>query len=162
MKPFRGMAQTISIIQRKSWKIQRKISNVSILIFQACKSVHELLRGIGLHFWDPDASFDTHIAIYRCDMGQIVNTSNMKFLAFLTWMTHIWHLTFVMSWYGNMGVKRSALTSGTQTNDLKQLVHRFNGLKLNNKDFRDFPLYFSRFPLYNVSGKCYVDISPMN
>ena len=84
MKPFRGIAQTKSIIQRKSWKIQRKISNVSIFIFQACKSVHELLRGIGLHFWDPDASFDTHIAIYRCDMGQIVYASNMAFLAFLT------------------------------------------------------------------------------
>ena len=33
MKPYRDVAQITSIIQRKSWKIQRKISKVSILKF---------------------------------------------------------------------------------------------------------------------------------
>ena len=49
-----------------------------------------------------------------------------------------------------------------QTNAIKQLLNRLNGLKCENTDFEDFPLYFSKFPLYNVSGKCYVDISPMD
>ena len=61
-----------------------------------------------------------------------------------------------MSRYGNMGVKRYVRTSEMQTNAIKQLMNRLNG------DFKDFPLYFSKFPLYNVSGKCYVDICPMD
>ena len=67
-----------------------------------------------------------------------------------------------MSRYGNMGVKRCVRTSEMQTNAIKQLMNRLNGLKCENADFQDFPLYFSKFPLYNVSGKCYVDICPMD
>ena len=36
---------------------------------------------------------------------------------------HIRHLTFVMSRYGNMGVKRCVWTSGMQTNAIKQLIN---------------------------------------
>ena len=39
-----------------------------------------------------------------------------------------------------------------QTNAIKQLMNRLHGLKCENTDFNDFPLYFSKFPLYNVSG----------
>ena len=52
--------------------------------------------------------------------------------------------------YGNMGVKRSVGASGMQTNAIKQLLNMFNRLKFQNSDFRDFPLYFITFPLYNV------------
>ena len=38
---------------------------------------------------------------------------------------HIRHLTFVMSRYGNMGVKRCVMTSRKQTNFIKQLVNGF-------------------------------------
>ena len=66
---------------------------------------------------------------------------------------HIWrkcHSTYAMSRYGNMGVKRSVRTSRIQINTIKQLVNGFNSLKLQNIDFANFPLYFSKFPLYNV------------
>ena len=65
---------------------------------------------------------------------------------------YIWricHLTYVIYRYGNMGVKRCVRTSGMQTNAIKQLVNRFNVLKFQNTDFQNFPLYFSKFPLYN-------------
>ena len=71
---------------------------------------------------------------------------------------HIWriyYLTHITSIYGNMGVKRCVRISEMQTNTSKQLVHRFTGLKYKNTDVRDFPLYFSRFPLYNWFGLCY-------
>ena len=42
----------------------------------------------------------------------------------------IWRATFVMVIYGNMGVKRFVRTSGMQTNTIKQLLNRFNGLSL--------------------------------
>ena len=32
----------------------------------------------------------------------------------------------------------------------KQLVNKFNGSNFQNTDFRNFPLYFLKFPLYNV------------
>ena len=60
----------------------------------------------------------------------------------------IWHSTFLMTRYGNMGVKRSIRTSGMQINSIKQLVNRFNVLKFQNTDFQNFPLYFPKFPLY--------------
>ena len=53
--------------------------------------------------------------------------------------------------YGNMGVKRCVRTSGMKTNLIKILVHRFKGLKCQNTDFRNFPLYVFKFPF--VSGK---------
>ena len=49
-----------------------------------------------------------------------------------------------------MGVKRSVRTSGIQTNGIEQVMHWFNGLKSQNTEFKDFPLYFWKFPLYNV------------
>ena len=78
---------------------------------------------------------------------------------------HIWrkcHPTHVIYRYGHMGVQRCARTSGMQTNAIIQPMRGFNILKCQNTDFRDFPLYFSKFSLYNVSGKCYVDIGPMD
>ena len=39
-----------------------------------------------------------------------------------------------------------------QTNAIKQLVNGFNVLKFRNTDFQNFPLYFSKYPLYNVRG----------
>ena len=57
---------------------------------------------------------------------------------------------YAMSRYGNMGVKRSVRTSRIQINTIKQLMNWFNSLKLQNIDFANFPLYFSKFPLYNV------------
>ena len=64
--------------------------------------------------------------------------------------------------YGDMGVKRCVKTSGMQIKIVKQLVNKFNGSKFQNTDFGNLTLYFLKFPLYNVSGKCYVDICPMN
>ena len=46
-----------------------------------------------------------------------------------------------------MGVKRCVRTLGMQTNAI-----RFNVLKCQNTGFQNFPLYFSKFPLYNVQG----------
>ena len=37
-----------------------------------------------------------------------------------------------------------------QTNGIKQFMHWFNGLKYQNTEFQSFPLYFLKFPLYNV------------
>ena len=62
----------------------------------------------------------------------------------------IWHPAFIMVIYGNMGVKRSVRTSGMQTNDIKHILNMFNSLKCQNTDFQNFPLYFLKFPLYNV------------
>ena len=39
-----------------------------------------------------------------------------------------------------------------QTNAVKQLLNMFNNLKFQKTDFQNFPLYFSKFPLYNVRG----------
>ena len=62
----------------------------------------------------------------------------------------IWHPLFLMPKYGNIGVKRSVRASGMLTNAVKQLLNRFNSLKCRNSDFQNFPLYFFKFPLYNV------------
>ena len=45
--------------------------------------MHNLFRGLGLHFWDPEPSFDTHIGIYRHNMGHIVYASIRHFWHFL-------------------------------------------------------------------------------
>ena len=37
-----------------------------------------------------------------------------------------------------------------QTNAIKQLLEMFNLLKFQNTDIKKFPLYFMKFPLYNV------------
>ena len=76
--------QASYIIQRKFQNIQRKILKVSILKFLALKNIQKLFNGIGLHSCGPDASFDTHIAIYIFDMCRKAYASNMAFLAFLT------------------------------------------------------------------------------
>ena len=68
---------------------------------------------------------------------------------------HIWrrcYLTHVQYRYGNMGVKRSVRTSGRQTIAIKHLLNLFNSLKCLNTDFQKFPLYFLKFPLYNIRG----------
>ena len=39
-----------------------------------------------------------------------------------------------------------------QTNAIKHLLNMFNSLKYLNTDFHNFPLYFLKFPLYNVRG----------
>ena len=39
-----------------------------------------------------------------------------------------------------------------QTNAIKQLFDKFNTSKFQNTDFQNFPLYFFKFPLYNVQG----------
>ena len=51
-----------------------------------------------------------------------------------------------------MGVKRCVKTSGMNNNVLKQLFDKSKGSKFQNTDFQNFPLYFSKFPLYNVRG----------
>ena len=48
---------------------------------------------------------------------------------------HIRHLTFVMSRYGNMGVKRCVRTSRMQIIAIKQLLNRFIGSKCQNTEF---------------------------
>ena len=90
---FLGMlfhfAQSISKIQRKFQKIQRKNVKVSILPFWALKPIQNLFNGIGLHSWGPDASFDTHIAIsihYKCQMP---NASFMSKMPKMPYLTHI-------------------------------------------------------------------------
>ena len=68
---------------------------------------------------------------------------------------HIWRIclaTHIKYIYGNMGVKRCVRTTGMQTNAVKQLLNMFNRLKFQKTDFKNFPLYFSKFPLYNVRG----------
>ena len=69
---------------------------------------------------------------------------------------HIWlicHSTHVKYRYGNMDVKRCIRTSGMQTQAIKQLLNRLYSLKFRNSNFPDFPLYFLKFPLYNVRPK---------
>ena len=66
---------------------------------------------------------------------------------------HIWRIclaTHIKYIYGNMGVKRCVRTTGMQTNVVKQLLNLLNSWKFQNTDFQNFPLYFSKFPLYNV------------
>ena len=58
-------------------------------------------------------------------------------------------MTHIVSIYGNIGVKRCVRTSGMQTNAIKKLVNSFNVIKFENTDFKNFPLYFPKLPLYN-------------
>ena len=51
-----------------------------------------------------------------------------------------------------MGVKRCVRTSGMQINGIKPLVDGFESFNYQNTDFRYFPLYILKFPLYNVRG----------
>ena len=37
-----------------------------------------------------------------------------------------------------------------QTNARQQILSKFESSKCQNTDFRNFPLYFLKFPLYNV------------
>ena len=62
---------------------------------------------------------------------------------------YIWH---VMVRYGKMGVKQSARNSGMQSDAIKYLLNIFYSLKCQKTDFQNFPLYFSKFLLYNVWG----------
>ena len=64
----------------------------------------------------------------------------------------IWHVKFVLVIYGNMGVKRSVRASGMQIKAIKRLWNMFYKSKFQNTDFQNFPLYFLKFPLYNVRG----------
>ena len=153
-------AQASYIKQRKFQKIQRKILKVSILTFQAAKHIQKMFYGIGLHSWDPDGSFDILTPI----LPYLIITNGgcqMRHLCPKCQKCHIWricHPTHVKYRYGNMGVKRCIRTSGMQTNVIKQLLIRFNSLKCPNSYFQDFPLYFLKFPLYNVRGLGKVDI----
>ena len=52
--------------------------------FLAFKHIQKLFSGIGLHYCGPDASFDTHFAIYMFDPCLIAYVSNVAFLTFLT------------------------------------------------------------------------------
>ena len=150
-------AQVSYIIQRKFQKIQRKFWksvfwHFKLLnIFKICLMALVFIPEVLTDLLTPILPY-LYLTCVRWHMRQIWHFWHF----WHKW--HIWYLTFVMSSYGNMGVKRGVLTSGTQTNALKQLVHRFNGLKFKNTDFRDFPLYFLRFPLYNWCGLCYVPI----
>ena len=78
------IALSTYIIQRKFWKIQRKILKVSILTFYDIIPPHGLFNGTNLHSWGPDTSFDTHMAISMYDICWMAFASNMAFLAFLT------------------------------------------------------------------------------
>ena len=51
-----------------------------------------------------------------------------------------------------MGVKRSVRASGMQIKAIKRLWNMFYKSKFQNTDFQNFPLYFLKFPLYNVRG----------
>ena len=86
-RKFLGMllhfAQSISKIQRKFQKIQRKNVKVSILPFWALKPIQNVFNGISLHSWGPDASFDTHIALFIYDMCRLAYLSNRAFLSFV-------------------------------------------------------------------------------
>ena len=116
-----------------------------------------MFNGIGLHSWGPDGSFDSHIAISSHYICRMPNASFMSKMP----KCHNWricHPTYVKYIYGNMGVKRCIRTSGMQTNVIKQLLNRFNSLKCPNSDFQHFPLYFLKFPLYNVWWLSKVDM----
>ena len=107
------------------------------------------LKFTSLHSWVSDASFDTHIAISRhckCWVPNAPFLAKMPKMPYLTPMpSDMYHMI-----YGNMGVKRCVRTSGMKTNAIKQLSKKFNGSKFQNTDFQNFPLYFLKFPLYNV------------
>ena len=134
-----------------SKKIQRKMSKVSILKFWAVKLIKKVFNGISLHSWGPDASFDTHIAISRHYKSGVSNASFMSKMPKMPYLTpmpsDICHIL-----YGNMGVKRCARTLGMKINAIKQFFNKFNGSKFQNTDVQKFPLYFLKFPLYNVRG----------
>ena len=94
----------------------KKKKRKSSLIFFALKSIHKLVTGIHLHSSGPKASFDTHIAIlYMTLVGWLMDR-----------IWHLWQSTFVMSRYGNMGVKRCFRTSGMQTNAINQVLKNAN------------------------------------
>ena len=52
--------------------------------------------------------------------------------------------------------QRCVRSSGMQTNIIKHFVNGFNSLKWQNTHFQKFPLYFSKFSLYNWCGLGYV------
>ena len=54
--------------------------------------------------------------------------------------------------FPNRGVKRSVRASGMQIKAIKRLWNMFYKSKFQNTDFQNFPLYFLKFPLYNVRG----------
>ena len=115
--------QASYIIQRKFKKKQRKILKVSISKFWIEEHIPKSFNGLDLHSLSPDRSFDIHIAIY--------NQYKCR---------------------QDRCVKRSVWTSGMQTNAIKHLLNMFNSSKCLNTDFQNFPLYFLKFPLYNVRG----------
>ena len=86
----------------------------------------------------------------------IYKKCQMQYVSFMSKMTkcHILRICYsahIIYRYGNMGVKRCVRTSGMQTNAIKLLLNGFNSLECQNTDFWNFPLYFLKFPLYNVS-----------
>ena len=106
--------------------------------------------------WDCNPEALTHLLTSILPyLAMTYGACQMRHLCQKCQKCHIWricHLTHVKYRYGNMGVKRSVRTSGMQTNAIKHLLNMFNSLKCPNIDFQNFPLYFLKFPLYNVRG----------
>ena len=111
----------------KSWKAVFwlfKWLNIFISCLMALVCIPEIL----MDFLTPILSY---IAITNvvCQMRHLCQ----KCLKCHNW--RIWHATFLMDIYGNMGVKRSVRASGIQTNDIKQLLNMFNHFKFPNIEF---------------------------
>ena len=140
LKPYISYKGNIIKYKGKSWKSVFWHFNKRLNIFKSC-----LMALVCI----PEALTDllTPILPYLAItyVGEQMRHSCQK-----CHIWRIWHAPFEMVLYGNMGVKRSVGASGMQTNAIKQLLNMFNRLKFQNSDFRDFPLYFITFPLYNV------------
>ena len=59
-------------------------------------------------------------------------------------------MAYMMPNHDNMGVKRSVWISAMHLATSKVMKNYFCGSKIEYIDFDTFPLYFLKFPLYNV------------
>ena len=130
-----------------------KVSTLKQIILAKSKSPNLVNRG-----GQKNQMLDSEVAHYFFPLYSVSGVSK-KIFSVLPLIFHPPLAPYIMqrkfldlSRFGNTGVKRCVRTSGMKTNAIKQLSKKFNGSKFQNTDFRNFPLYFLKFPLYNIRG----------
>ena len=88
----------------------------------------------------PYVCFDTHIAIPKNDKLQLAYALNMAFFGIfdINDAYGIWHMSCLDM---AIWVSKDALLP-QECRQMKQCMNGFNGLKSENTDFQNFPLYF--------------------